>query len=373
MHPILFFADRLPPLAGGMEVHAGYFIEHFEGHPRYPLLGVVTRDSSQRDCLLQGDRREPVALGDLPARLPSAPSIVFFNSGRWVESLEDIRAAFPRATFVYRTGGNEIVKAPLDGDHLGDHRARQAFWVERLGRCIDLLITNSAFTEERLTSLGLRRELFVRVVGGVHVQALRAARRPHRDPGAPPSLFCAARFVPYKNHALLCQVLATLARRGCRFRLELAGDGPLLEATREDVRRLGIPNEVAFLGLLTNEEVRARIAGADFYIQLSADLVTKVPGGSYVHAEGMGRSILEALSCGTFVIAARSGALPEIVTHERGLLVDLGPPELVADRIEPLLRDPPPRPPFFDGYSWSRCFSRYEELWDAIHARVDRH
>lgn len=373
MHPILFFADRLPPLAGGMEVHAGHFIEHFSGHPRYPLLAVVTRDLDQRDCLLRGDRREPVAMGDLPARLPSAPSIVFFNSGRWIEALEDIRAAFPRATFVYRTGGNEIVKAPLDGDGRGDHRARQAFWVERLGKCIDLLITNSAFTEERLISLGLRRELFARVVGGVDVEALRAARSARRAPGAPPALFCAARFVPYKNHAFLCQVLAILARRGRRFRLELAGDGPLLEATRDDVRRLGISNEVAFLGLLTNEEVCTRIAGADFYIQLSVNLVTEVPGGSYVHAEGMGRSILEALSCGTFVIAARSGALPEVVTPERGLLVDLGPAELAADRIEPLLRDPPCRPPFFEGYSWIRCFSRYEELWDTIHARADRH
>lgn len=171
--------------------------------------------------------------------------------------------------------------------------------------------------------------------------------------------------ISFDLKTVLCQVVAILARRGHRFRLEFAGDGPLLKETRELVQRLGIFDRVDFLGALPNEDVCACIATADFYVQFSVDLETEVPGGKYVHAEGMGRSILEALSCGTFVIALRSGALAEIVTPDRGLLMDLAQPETIANQIEPLLRAPPQRAPFFEGYAWSHAFARYEELWEA--------
>lgn len=372
MPPLLLFADRLPPLIGGMEMHARYFIEHFQDHPRWPLCGVVTRDEAGRDCLLQGERRAPVALAELPRALPLSPSVVFFNSGRWIEDLPAIRAAFPDARFVYRTGGNEILKAPLERARIDDHRERQRFWVERLAGCLDALITNSAFTEERLAALGLPRPLFVRCVGGVNVEALQAAAQLGREPGVRPVLFCGARFVPYKNHALLLEVLAELAGRGLPFQIRLAGDGPLQAAAEAQAERLGLADRVAFLGALSNEEACAEIAQADIYLQLSTDQVTEVPGGSYVHAEGMGRAILEALSCGTFVIAARSGALPEVVTPARGMLVDLEPARAVADRLEPVVRAPPPRTPFFEGYSWQRVFARYEVLWEGWHARAHR-
>ncbi|MBK6534181.1 MAG: hypothetical protein IPF99_32820 [Deltaproteobacteria bacterium] len=54
--------------------------------------------------------------------------MVFFNSGRWIEDLPRLRASFPRALFVYRTGGNEILKAPLERVVIADHLARQAHW-----------------------------------------------------------------------------------------------------------------------------------------------------------------------------------------------------------------------------------------------------
>lgn len=365
VQPILFFADRLPPLVGGVEMHARYFIEHFQNSTSHPLIGIVTRDEMQRDCLVRQGQRLPVIDFDFMRSLPCTPSIVFFNSGRWIEDLPRIREVFPRALFVYRTGGNEILKAPLERERIGNHHGRQAFWVEHLRACIDMLITNSAFTEDRLAELGLPRTVFARVVGGVSGGALRSSITTPRKPHGIITLFCAARFVPYKNHALLCEVAAILAHRGHHFRLELAGDGPLLEKTREYTSRLGIADQVDFLGALPNDDVCTCIAAADFYVQFSVDLKTEVSGGAYVHAEGMGRSILEALSCGTFVVAIRSGALAEIVTPDRGVLLDLAPAETIADQFEEFLRVPPKRAPFFDGYDWGRVFARYEERWEA--------
>lgn len=372
MPSALLFADRLPPLTGGMEMHARYFIEYFYEHPEYPLLGVVTRDEAQRDCLLVGDQRVPQELLAMVTRFAEAPSVVFFNSGRWIEDMAALRAVLPASLFVYRTGGNEISKAPLERRTMPSHRERQRFWVDQLNQCLDLLVTNSAFTEERLAALGLRRDLVFRCVGGVNVSALRSAAAPPAS-SRRPILFSAARFVPYKNHELLLESLAVLRGRGVDFSLRLAGDGPLLADTRTRADRLGLASQVEFLGRLTNEQVCDHMVAADFYVQLSADFVTEVPGGSYVHSEGMGRSILEAIACGTHVIAARSGALPEIVTPDRGLLVELGSAEAVADAIEPLLRSPRPRRVIDDGYAWERIFTRYVRRWKELGARPRRH
>lgn len=371
--PVLLFADRLPPLTGGMEMHARYFIEHFEGHPRHPLLGVVTRDGAGRDCLLRDGRLTPTSLDVLANHLAEPPHIVFFNSGRWIEELLKIRAAFPRAFFVYRTGGNEIIEASLDRTNIGGHRDRQRYWVRALRATVDQIITNSAFTERRLSEVGLDAERFVRCVGGVNVSALRAALRSTPPLRTDPVFFCAARFVPYKNHALLIDVLSALVHRGRHLRLRLAGDGLLFSDVHARAAKSGLLSRIDFLGPLTNEDVCAETALADVYVQLSADRITEVRGGSYVHAEGMGRALLEAISCGTYVIAARAGALPEVVTKERGELVELGSAERIADAFEATLAAPPAKRPFFDGYGWDRYFARYERLWEVVDASARRH
>ena len=81
---ILFFADRLPPLIGGMEMHARYFIEYFTHHQRFPLVGVITKDCEGNDSLLSSG---PIDIHDLPKHFD--PSVIFFNSGRWIEELEE--------------------------------------------------------------------------------------------------------------------------------------------------------------------------------------------------------------------------------------------------------------------------------------------
>ena len=366
--PVVLFADRVPPLVGGVETHAGYFIEHFTAHPRFPLVAIVGRDGDGQDRVMHGSTS--TTGGELAGRIAAlAPAIVFFNSGRWIEDLRALRRAIPAATFVYRTGGNEILKAPLERAAIDTHVDRQAFWASALNDTIDLLITNSAFTERRLRGIGVACR-FLRCVGGVDNLAVAAA-----SPGTPSDLpvwCCAARFVPYKNHRLLVEVVAALRRRGHGVSLRLVGGGPLLPEVRAQVRGLGLDGSVTFLGELANRDVCREIAAADAYVQFSGDQVTTVPGGSYVHSEGMGRSILEALAAGTFVIAGRSGALPEVVTVDRGVLVELDSPDAVADAIAPLMEAGIPRLPPLRDYGWPALFANYERYWNS-HAAPGGH
>lgn len=354
-------------------MHAQAFIEHFHGHSMFPLQAVITRDSSDRDCIVDGAACVPVDLCALRERLDVPPSVVFFNSGRWIEDLSALRRAFPKALFVYRTGGNEILKAPLERIRLAEHTARQAFWVQTLNGTIDLLITNSGFTERRLAALGILEEKLARVVGGVRSAGSVGRRPPGKASGTAPRFFCAARFVPYKNHVALIDIFRIIASKGESFSLRLAGDGPLLPAAQEQIARYGLDDQCKLLGPLSNEDVGRELAEADYYIQLSSERPTEVPGGSYIHAEGMGRSILEAISYGTYVIATRTGALPEIVTPGRGTLVSFGSPEEIAAHVLALLSAPPPKPPPTDEYAWERCFKLYELLWRDTRAPAPRH
>ncbi|HST24910.1 MAG TPA: glycosyltransferase [Gaiellaceae bacterium] len=63
----------------------------------------------------------------------------------------------------------------------------------------------------------------------------------------------------------------------------------------------------------------------------------------YVHpsrADTFPSGVLEALACGTPVIASRVGGIPEQLTDETGLLVEPGDPAALAAAIESLLADP---------------------------------
>ncbi len=355
---ILFFADRLPPCVGGMEMHARYFISHFSSHAGFPLLGIVTKGERGEDCLLKDGKKKSIEIGHLPKMF--SPVCIFFNSGRWIEELEVLRKLFPKAVFIYRTGGNEIIKAPLVKEFIPSHLSRQSYWRDALNRAIDLLITNSSYTEKRLQEMGITSP-FARCIGGVNSAVLKPMEAVEERPF---TFFCAARFVPYKNHALLLLAIKELVSRGLHFRVRLAGDGPLLVQIKQQVALTNLSSVVKFLGPLNNEEVCREVSRADVYLQLSKDHKTEVPGGSYVHSEGMGRSILEAITSGTFVVAGRGGALSEIVQNNRGVLLEANAVEEIADSLESLIKDPPIRGSFTDEYDWDKVFARYEELLD---------
>jgi glycosyltransferase involved in cell wall biosynthesis len=102
---------------------------------------------------------------------------------------------------------------------------------------------------------------------------------------------------PRKNQCYLLHVLAEAKRLGHRYRLTLAGDGPCRQEWEDLALRLGIADQVSFLGYL---------AGASRLL----------PGHRvYVHAalmENLPITLLEALSCGLPVCASPVGGIPEI-------------------------------------------------------------
>jgi alpha-1,6-mannosyltransferase len=123
-------------------------------------------------------------------------------------------------------------------------------------------------------------------------------------------LLLCSRLSVEKRPATALDALAALRERGMRVSMVVAGDGPLKASL---VRRAHVDRlPVHFLGHVPDRE-----AVAD--LQAAAD-VCLAPGP----AETFGLSALEALACGTPVVASASSALPEVVGDAGVAAADTG-------------------------------------------------
>lgn len=376
---LCLFADRLPPLYGGMENHALHMVRFFRDHPMYPLVRIITRKQDGLNCVIDpagrllADGLDAATLGDHLCQLSGHRRVFcFFNSGRWIEELPALRQALPSAMFCQRTGGNDIIQAALSDLSLL-HRDRQARWVSSINLCVDAFITNSTYTSDRVTDLGVREELIHQISGGVDAARCRVAIR-HREAlrrryfgelHAAPCVVSSSRLVRFKGVDTALAAVR-LARREATLAFFIVGDGPEEEALR--LAAAGSPSGTCvFLGGRSADESLEIISAADVFLCLSREWLRDVPGGGYLHTETMGRGALEAICVGTPVVASRVGGLPEFVTPSRGAFVDPDDPAGAAFALLEIVRARRERPGNLEGawdaYSWDRIFARYMEIW----------
>ncbi|MDF1553961.1 MAG: glycosyltransferase [Deferrisomatales bacterium] len=152
-----------------------------------------------------------------------------------------------------------------------------------------------------------------------------AARAALGIPGDAELLLFVGRFSPVKGLDLLLRALAVVVslRPGVRL-LVAGGDGPQGADTRAGVvlaAELGVASRVAWLGSVPRRGMPRLYRAAD---------LLAVPS----RYESFGLAALEALACGTPVVATRVGALDEVVVPgENGGLVDEAAPAPLAAAI----------------------------------------
>jgi glycosyltransferase involved in cell wall biosynthesis len=143
-----------------------------------------------------------------------------------------------------------------------------------------------------------------------------ASPRKPRDASEPIRLLFVGRLAPNKGVPDLLEGMDELGRRGAsgRFRLDIVGGGPLLDALRAANKR---PN-VAFLDKVSDDRLEELYASADALV-----LPTLF--------EGMPTVVLEAMARGIPVLVTDVGASKELVDDSNGQIIPKRAPEALAD------------------------------------------
>ena len=148
------------------------------------------------------------------------------------------------------------------------------------------------------------------------------------------TLIFVGRFAKEKNPHIPILVTKALKEKGYNVNLNLVGDGELKADMEELIRRLGLNENVKMFGWI---EDRRKL----FEILKESDILlfTSKPG------EGLGLTILEAMSQGLPVIATKCGGPEEVIKDGiNGYLVDyLADEDIVnqfMDKIEFLIKNP---------------------------------
>src|SRR5690606_17901185 len=115
-------------------------------------------------------------------------------------------------------------------------------------------------------------------------------------------------------------------RRAMPATLVMVGDGPDRHDAEHEARELGVAGDVRFLGRL--DTVAPLLAAADLFLLPS-------------QTESFALAALEAMACGTPVLASRTGGIPEVLTDGiEGILEPPGSDEAMARRAVAMLKDP---------------------------------
>jgi glycosyltransferase involved in cell wall biosynthesis len=170
-------------------------------------------------------------------------------------------------------------------------------------------------------------------------------------------LFTARRLVPRMGIGPLIRASGLAAQKRPRLRLVIAGEGPLRTPLEELAKQVG--GRVDFAGFVPSEKLPEYYQGADLFVLPSLAL------------EAFGLAVVEALACGTPVLATRRCAAPEILAPlDTRLLIPNDEPEAMAKAIlgtgaavaTELGFRARCRAYVAERYTWERTASAFEEL-----------
>ncbi len=158
-----------------------------------------------------------------------------------------------------------------------------------------------------------------------HIRNLSKQKPLWQRPRQDPLIMTAARAHPVKRLDILLEAFAKVLQNQPAA-MALCGDGPQLNALKDQARKLKISGKVHFLGQCPNPF--AIMAQADLFV-LSSE------------AEGLSCALIEAQGMGLSAVATRCAFGPEeIVVHgETGLLTPVNDSDAMARAITTLLAD----------------------------------
>ncbi len=175
---------------------------------------------------------------------------------------------------------------------------------------------------EELVAAGVPRERIVNVVNGVEIEQLTAKTNYalHR----PGRFIYVGRLHPQKGLDILLGAFAVLLRQYNKpVCLQLVGDGPISSDIRQLAIKLGIHDQVEFLG--KRDDVPNLLAESDIFVLPS-------------FVEGLSNALLEAMACGLPAIASDIPGNAKVIRDDwNGLLFTTGDVDSLVKCMNSLL------------------------------------
>ncbi|MEU0249546.1 glycosyltransferase [Streptomyces sp. NPDC006235] len=334
---IVRLANFVAPASGGLRTALRELGKGFKTAGHEPVLVIPGERMSDRETeqgrvitlpgpllpgtggyrVLADKRRVARLLEELgPDRLEVSDRTTLRWTGKWARRarIPAVMVSHETADGVLRTWGLPEGAARRTADALN----------VRTAHTYACVVCTTEFAEREFVRIGARN--VVRAPLGVDlVQRHPALRDPqlrarHARVDETLLVMC-SRLSVEKRPGTALDALEALRRRGRRAVLVVAGDGPLRARLEQRARESGLP--VTFLGHVSDRG----LLGA---LQASAD-VALAPGP----AETFGLAALEAMACGTPVVASASSALSEVIGSAGAVAGDHG--EAFADAVDLLL------------------------------------
>jgi teichuronic acid biosynthesis glycosyltransferase TuaC len=201
----------------------------------------------------------------------------------------------------------------------------------------DAVITVCNALRDEVIGLGVDAERIVSLRNGVDLELFQPTAR---SAAGAFTLLTVGHLVPVKAQELIIGALPLLPG----VQLVVAGDGPNRGMLENLARELNVTSRVRFLGAVPQAQLRQHYGAADALVLASS-------------REGWANVLLEAMACGTPVVASRVYGTPEVVAApEAGVLMAERTPQGVADAVNALRAAYPDRAAtrrYAERFSWN--------------------
>lgn len=231
--------------------------------------------------------------------------------------------------------------------------------IQWAARQASALVTVSSALKESLVNLGVPAGKITVLRNGVELdlfkpprdrETIRGKLRAHGR-----TLLSVGNLIPSKGHDVVVHALSELPGT----HLWIAGGGPEEPRLRKLIRKLDLESRVRLLGTVPHGDLPEYYGAADVLVLMS-------------EREGWPNVLLEALACGTPVIAKRTGGTPEIVgASEAGVLLEDNSPLALASALDRLFRHYPDRADtrrYAEQFSWDSTTEGQLALFSRIAA-----
>ncbi len=228
-----------------------------------------------------------------------------------------------------RSGVPVSIKARGSDIHLWGTRPPARRTILRAAEDAAGLLAVSAAMKRDMVALGMAADKIAVHYTGVDLDAFRPADGCETSAAAPlpsPLVVSIGNLIALKGHDIVLHAVASLPG----VHLRIVGSGPEEARLRGMIADLGIADRAVLTGALPHAEV-ARLLAATDVMALASE------------REGLANAWVEALACGTPIVATAVGGAAEVIDRPAAGRLAARTPAAFAQSIADLLATPPPR------------------------------